>query len=88
MSDGRAIFCEVKSSWHTLRLPDISDFVDLAKRLRPDVALLAVMEEGTGPHAELTAATAELAAVGIALELLTPGRDEHRDDPYLPSLDE
>jgi len=87
LSDGRAILCEVKSSWHGLRLSDIHALVELAKRLRPNLALLAVMENGAGPQAALTVARAELEAVGIAFELLTPGGEGHLDDPYLPSPD-
>src|SRR5439155_23538499 len=36
--DGRAMLCEVKSSWHGLRPTHITDFVALARRLRPDIA--------------------------------------------------
>lgn len=87
LSDARAIVCEVKSSWHRLRRSDIQKLVDLAKRLRPDLALLAVMEAATGPQTELRAAQAELEATGIAFELLTPSSDQHLDDPYLQSPD-
>ena len=44
--DGQAILCEVKFSWHSLR--SATDFVALARRLRPDTALLAV--HGGGPR--------------------------------------
>lgn len=81
--DGQAILCEVKSSWHSLRLTDISDFVALAIRLRPDTALLAVMEVGAGPVADLLAAKERLAVEGIHFELLTPNASENWDDPYL-----
>ncbi len=33
--DGRAMLCEVKSSWHGLRPSHIADFAKLASRLRP-----------------------------------------------------
>ena len=82
--DGQAMLCEVKSSWHVLRPSHISDFVALASRLRPDIALLAVMEAGPGPEAELAAARAQLAAEDIKFELLTPDRHRPEDDPYLP----
>ena len=81
--DGRAFLCEVKSSWHSLRLSDISDFVALAIRLRPDTALLAVMEVGIGPEADLSAAKKQLAEEGIEFELLTPNASEDWDEPYL-----
>lgn len=81
--DGRAILCEVKSSWHSLRLTDISDFVALAIRLRPDTALLAVMEDDIGPEADLLAAKKQLADEGIDFELLTLKVYEAEDEPYL-----
>jgi hypothetical protein len=81
--DGRAMLCEVKSSWHSLRLTHITEFVALASRLRPDIALLAVMEAGNGPTSALSAAQKQLADQGIEFELLTPSGYEMRDDPYL-----
>jgi hypothetical protein len=81
--DGQAVLCEVKSSWHSLRLSHVSDFVALASRLRPDVALLAVMEVGAGPVTEIEAARAQLAAEGIKFELLTPGGQNLEYVPYL-----
>jgi hypothetical protein len=81
--DGKAMLCEVKSSWHSLRLSHVSDFVALASRLRPDIALLAVMEVGAGPVAEIEAARTQLAAEGIQFELLTPGGQNLEDGPYL-----
>lgn len=82
--DGQAVLCEVKSSWHALRLTDIEDFVTLARRLRPDIALLAVMEGGSGPSANLNAARTQLAAEGITFEVLTPDQYKPDDDPVLP----
>ncbi|GMR00155.1 MAG: hypothetical protein BMS9Abin18_0988 [Zetaproteobacteria bacterium] len=82
--DGRAMLCEVKSSWRGLRLTDIAKFVELASRLRPDIALLAVMEAGAGPATALSDAKNQLAEEGIEFELLTPSEYEVEDDPYLP----
>lgn len=81
--DGRVMLCEVKSSWHSLRLAHITDFVALASRLRPDIAMLAVMEAGSGPTVDLAAAKTKLAGEGITFELLTPEAYEVLDDPYL-----
>jgi len=81
--DGQAILCEVKSSWHSLRLKDISDFVALAIRLRPDTALLAIMEIGVGPKEYLTIARKQLEDEDIVFELLTPNEYEANDEPYL-----
>jgi hypothetical protein len=86
--DGQAMLCEVKSSWHGLRPSHIADFVALARRLRPDIALLAVMEAGPGPAADLGAARAQLAAERIELELLTLDACMQRDEPYLHFDDE
>lgn len=83
--DGEAFLCEVKSSWHSLRPSHIDDLVALALRLRPDTALLAVMEAGAGPVAKLGEARARLAEVGIKFELLTLGDHSIHDDPYLAS---
>lgn len=81
--DGRAVLCEVKSSWRDLRTSDLNDFVTLAHRLRPDAALLAVMERGSGPTAELATARKQLGDDGIEFEVLTPDAYEEKDDPYL-----
>jgi hypothetical protein len=81
--DGNALFCEVKSSWQDLRRGGISNFVAIAQRLRPDIAVLAVMETGSGPRDALAAAQAELAADNIKFELLTLTHFTPRDDPYL-----
>ena len=83
--DGQAVLCEVKASWHALRLTDIEDFVELARRLRPDIALLAVMETGSGPSANLEAARAKLTTEGIIFEVLTPNKYKQDDNPVLPS---
>ena len=81
--DGRAMLCEVKSSWHGLRPAHATDFVALARRLRPDIAMLAVMEAGPGPATVLAEARAQLAAEQIEFELLTLNAYMPRDDPYL-----
>ena len=67
----------------SLRVADIEDFVALAGRLRPDIALLAVMEAGSGPLAPIATARARLAAEKIEFELLTLGAYKPIDDPYL-----
>ena len=81
--DGQAMLCEVKSSWHSLRAADITDLVALARRLRPDTALPAVMEAGAGPATDLEAARAQLAAEAIKFELLTTDVYKRADYPYL-----
>lgn len=81
--DGEAIMCEVKSSWRSLRTCHIEDFIALAIKLRPDIAILAVMEEGERHTAQLALAKAELLAMGIKYELLTPKHYKVEGDPYL-----
>jgi len=80
--DGNAWLCEIKASWRSLRPSHIVDFVALARRLRPDTALLAVMEAGPSElQANIAAATAQLAAEGIEFELLTLDSYRPADDP-------
>jgi hypothetical protein len=83
--DGQAVLCEVKASWRSLRQAHVVDFVSLARRLRPDIAMLAVMETGAGPAAQLDQARRQLTDDGIKFELLTPDQYSAQDDPYLPS---
>jgi hypothetical protein len=81
--NGKSIMCEVKTAWRSLRTAHVRDFVELAVRLRPDCAILAVMEKMPRSVPEVVAAGSELNALGIEFELLTP--DEYRvgDDPFL-----
>lgn len=82
--DGQAILCEVKSSWRSLRSAEIADFVALARRLRPDTALLAVMDDSAGrPTADIAERQAQLATEGIKFELLTGNAYKPQDDRYL-----
>lgn len=86
--DGQAVLCEVKSSWRSLRLTDIEKLITLSVRLRPDIALLAVMENGSGPATELADAHRRLAGEGIRFELLTPNLYDVPNNPYLHFDDE
>lgn len=81
--DGNTILCEVKSAWRSLRAVHIEEFVKLAKRLRPDQAILAIMEEGNRFTTEIDKARTELLADGIRFELLTPTTYQIHHDPYL-----
>jgi hypothetical protein len=49
----------------------------------PDMALLAIMEKGPGPLADLAAARDQLAGERIGSELLTPDNYMPRDEPCL-----
>ena len=83
--DGRALICEVKSSWTGLRTADVQQFVALGTRLRPDAVILAVMQPETpvGLKQMLEQARVDLAAVGVAFELLTFDKNRTFDAPYL-----
>lgn len=81
--DGIAILCEAKSSWASLRTRDLDDLVALAKRLRPDVALLAIMETGENLAPKISEAKQTLADEGIELRLMTLATHPIEDDPYL-----
>ncbi len=85
VADGLSYLCEVKSSWASLRRSDVSKLVEIAKRLRPDVAVLAIMEPGSYLEAEIVAAETELSAEGIRWELVIWSADDEQDEPYLPS---
>lgn len=81
--DGRAVLCEAKSSWTSLRQSDVEQFVELSVRLRPDIALLAVMEVGPARTIDAAAVKNRLAGHGIEFRVLTPERFSVQDDPYL-----
>ena len=63
--DQSTIVAEVKSSWASVRGSDIAALGDVAKRLRPDVAMLAVMDTGRQHSARLDELGVELGAVDI-----------------------
>lgn len=82
--DGKTFVCEVKSSWSVMRKEDLIKTVDLARRVRADVVLIAVMEEKTAMADEFAEARAGLVGSGIDLELLTFARRDLDDGPFLP----
>lgn len=82
--DGRTFVCEVKSSWSVMRKSDLTKTIDLARRLRADVALVAIMEEKTEMAEEFAEARAGLVGSGVDLELLTFTPGDLDDSPFLP----
>ncbi len=80
--DGLVHLCEVKSSGRDITL---SSLVEVAKRLRPDVVTLAVMEEET-PRllAKIKELENAIADAAIKVELLTLRPDERWEDAGLP----
>lgn len=81
--DGEAVLCEVKSAWRSLRAVHVDALVELAKRLRPDRVVLAVMEGGVGHKNKVEEAKTQLSHEGIELELLTTAQYRAEDDPWL-----
>lgn len=83
--DGEAVLCEVKASWSSVRKDDIAKLVALAKRIRPDIAVFAVMEEEGRKRfkAPLEGATTQLSDCDIRLEVITPANCRVADDPML-----
>lgn len=68
MSDSIVRVCEIKTS---SRGVDVDKFAEVAKRLRPDVALLAVMEPQLGTSSNLSSRlTTALNGTGIAGEVM------------------
>ena len=79
--DGLVYLCEVKSS---AREFCAEKFVEISRRVRPDVALLAVMGDSTPTLVEsFQTAKERLAAVDIGAKLMTLQDGEIRDDPHL-----
>ncbi|MCG2644294.1 MULTISPECIES: hypothetical protein [Bradyrhizobium] len=83
LTDGKSLLCEVKSSWNSLRRPHVDSLIDQALHLRPDIAMLAVMDTRQGRPKFLDQATTKLNDAGIDFELLTTDKfgPEHR--PFL-----
>jgi hypothetical protein len=84
VADGRALLCEVKSSWSIVTNADIRKLTELAQRLRPDVAVLAVMDDGQNFAEVLAKAQIDLHATGIEFRVVTWRPDDMLDGPYLP----
>jgi hypothetical protein len=82
--DGKVYICEVKATWRQLSSTVLPTLVDLARKLRPDYVLLAVMENSPGPLKRLEAARLELEADSIGFKVMTLGREmELYDGPFL-----
>lgn len=80
--DGRVHLCEVKSSARDIELESL---VEVARRIRPDVVTLAVMESAS-PRltARLQALKTALAGTEIDAELLLVQNEPFSNDAYLP----
>jgi hypothetical protein len=81
--DGTAYLCEAKSSSGSI---DLGTFVEVAKRIRPDVAMLVVMEQGSPAlNATFEHVTQALAGTGIKPELLALHGNDIDNSPDLPT---
>src|SRR3546814_19305141 len=69
--DGTSIVAEVKSSWAVMRKSDVTALGDIAKKIRPDVALLAVMDTGNLHREALEALGSELREAGTTIQVVT-----------------
>jgi hypothetical protein len=83
--DGQVLLCEIKSAWRSLRISDLESFIALAIRLRPDRAILAVMEPLADKKlgADIDAVAKQLNEAGIAFELLTADAYAPPGEPFL-----
>jgi hypothetical protein len=80
--DGRVHLCEVKSSAREIALPSL---VEVAKRLRPDIVTLAVMEASSGRlTSKMEELKSALADTDIEVHLLTLAENQDWEDAYLP----
>ena len=82
--DGRTFLCEIKSSWTGVTPKEIDGLVNLALRLRPDVALLAVMDVDKS-NRDFLAAKEKLAADNIEFEVIAWDENDEEHSPYLRS---
>jgi hypothetical protein len=81
--DQATIVAEVKSSWASVRTADIAALGEVAKRINPDVAILAVMDSGRQYASRLGDLEAELKLADIKLRLMTLDTHPIEDDVYL-----
>ncbi len=83
VSDGVVRLCEIKTSNKGI---DIKKFAELAVRLRPDIATLAVMEPKSAALEKIhQTLTQLLEGTGIAAELITLNPGDIDDGPNLPT---
>lgn len=82
--DDKTYIAEVKTSWRSLRQSDVAKLVEQAERLKPDIALLAIMEDGAKQQETILAATERLKTQNIELKVFTPfGQYEFPDEKWL-----
>jgi hypothetical protein len=80
--DSKVHVCEVKSSARDIQIPSL---VNVAKRIRPDIVTLAVLEPASPRlNNRLDELKEALAGTKISAELLTLSNDDFEDYVYLP----
>ncbi len=76
VADGVVRMCEVKQSARQLEARQTNKFGELMKRLRPDIAIMAVMEPANAEiRKAFTSFSDQLAGAGIQAELVTFDKD-------------
>jgi hypothetical protein len=81
--DRKVHLCEVKSSDRDV---DLESLVNIAKRLRPDVVTLAVMDDASPRlSSRFQELQRELAGTGLECELLTRAAHAFENDAFLPT---
>lgn len=86
VADGQTYLCEVKSSARSFGQSESLKFIKLAKRFRPDVAMLAVMcAPDSSLQTRFRAIASELQGAGIEAELMFDPQPDSRHRTYLPS---
>jgi len=80
--DSKVHLCEVKSSGRDIQLDPLAG---IAKRIRPDVVTLAVMEQKTQRLVSKSNCLRNtLSAENISVELMTLDEDDYSDSSILP----
>lgn len=80
--DGELFICEVKSSG---RDNDFSRFLKVIERLRPDVALIAIMDDDVNIPQKIRNSIGNKIPKGVKFEIMIFSSDDFDDTPGLPS---
>ena len=84
VADGRSYIFEVKTSWGQFPPKKQADFIDLMKRIRPEVAVIAIMEPNKTKQTKLRSdLTTELAGFDTKVEVWTLDDFALDDGPHL-----
>jgi hypothetical protein len=81
--DGRLYLCEARNS-ASMDEDEIEKLISAATRIRPDVLLIACMEQNAAGLNRAMQTIKQRLPPGIDIELLAFRRDALEDDPILP----